>query len=100
MGPAGRSGSGSGKMGSFQWISPRPLPPGFDLRQQGWHLADGGSAAPGGCGGLVDTAGGVTPESFTPALRRRSLALSLPTSGERTRWLAAGFADALPHDAA
>lgn len=85
-------------MGSFAWISSRPLPRRFDLRAQGWRLAEDGR--PGGiCAGLVDTEGGVAPESFAPGLRRRALALALPCTRERARWLSAGFADALALDA-
>lgn len=69
------------------------------MRSRGWRLADGDGLSHGRCAGLVDTSVGAGPESFAPALRQRSLALSLTGSGERTRWLAAGFADALPDDA-
>lgn len=84
-------------MGLFQWISPRPLPGAFDLRARGWRLAPGPMRGEPGCAGLVDTAvAELSPERFSPALRRRALALGLGDSDARARWLAAGFADALP----
>ena len=83
-------------MGCFEWISPRPIPPAFDLRARGWHTDCG--CDPGACVRLVDTALGLVVEATMPQQRPRTIALGLDTSVERARWLGAGFGDALGSD--
>lgn len=82
-------------MAWFEWISPRVLPEVWDLRRCGWHLGASGEAAVGAQ--LVDGTG-AEPERLAPALRPRALVLALPDSAERARWLAMGYAEALPRD--
>lgn len=86
-------------MAWFQWISLRPLPPSWDLRRCGWHLAGGEGEGGGPVARLVDgSVPGAAPERLPPALRPRALALGLAESVARARWLAMGYADALPGD--
>ena len=82
-------------MAWFEWISPRVLPEVWDLRRCGWHLGASGEAAVDAR--LVDGTG-AEPERLAPALRPRALVLALPDSAERARWLAMGYAEALPRD--
>ena len=84
-------------METFRWISPRPLPTGFDLRRRGWRLAT--SPAVFDCVRLID-ASSVDPLGTYPlSHRRRSLALGLADSAQRAFWLTRGFGDALAQDA-
>ena len=85
-------------MDCFRWISPQRLPPRFDLRARGWHLAADGESEAIDCARLVDSLAVDSYTHLSPARRSRSLALGIADSSERALWLARGFGEALGWD--
>lgn len=88
-------------MAWFRWVSLRPLPAAWDLRGCGWRLIGNDGATGETVLRLIDAStADAAPERLAPALRSRSLVMGLADSGARARWLALGYADALPSDVA
>ena len=85
-------------MGCFRWISSWRLPPEFDLRSRGWHLARAGEFTRSDCVGLADAGAITAGRSLPPPQRSRTLALGIDDSRERAFLLACGFGDVLASD--
>lgn len=84
--------------GWFRWVSSHKLPHAFDLRARGWRLAAAGDPETLVSADLIDVRASVAAAPHLPVRRSRSLALGIADSGERARWLAHGFGEALAWD--